>query len=121
MVRRRALLPQRAARKAGVPVMAGDLLIARPSAAEVVLQGVGGGGRELRLRRRGPLVVLDDAVLPGHGPLLSRVGLGLGLSLRLGRGEYRGVVQLRRLVLELRRQQVKLVRLQVASGGRLGR
>lgn len=64
-------------------VMGGYLLVSRPSTAEVVLEGVGSRGRELRLGRRGPLIVLDDAVLPGHSPLLSRVGLGLGLRLGL--------------------------------------
>lgn len=67
-----------------MPVVGGDLLVTRPPAAEIVLEGVSCRRRELRLSRRGPLVVLDDAVLSGHGPLLSRVGLRLGLRLRLG-------------------------------------
>ena len=84
MVRGRALVAQRAAGKASVPVMGGNLLVPRPSTAEVVLKGVGSRGRELRLSWRGPLVVLDDAVLTGYSPLLSRVGLGLRLRLGLG-------------------------------------
>lgn len=84
MVRRGALVPQWAARKTSMSVMGGDLLVARPTTAEVVLKGVGSRGRELGLRRRGPLVVLDNTVLSGHGSLLSRVGLGLGLRLGLG-------------------------------------
>lgn len=68
-----------------MPVVGGNLLVPRPSTAEVVLKRVGSGGRKLRLSRRGPLVVLDYTVLPGHGPLLSRVGLRLRLRLGLGR------------------------------------
>lgn len=67
-----------------MPVVGGDLLVPRPSTAEVVLEGVGSRGRELRLSWRGPLVVLNNAVLPGNGPFLSRIGLGLGLRLGLG-------------------------------------
>lgn len=93
-----------------MPVVGGDLLVPRPPTAQVVLEGVGSRRRELRLGRRGPLVVFDDTVLSGDGPFL-RVGLGLGLG--LGRGEDGGVVQLGGLVLELGRQQVELVRLQV--------
>lgn len=70
MIRRWALVPEGTAGKAGVPVVAGNLLIARPPTAQVVLKGVSGGGGELRLGRRWPLVVLDDTVLPGHCPLL---------------------------------------------------
>lgn len=65
-------------------VVRGDLLVACASTAEVVLQGVGSRGGQLWLRGRGPLVVLDDTVLSGNSSLLSRVGLGLGLGLRLG-------------------------------------
>lgn len=68
-----ALVSQGAAGEAGVPVVGGDLLVSCASTAEVVLQGVSGRGGELRLRGRGPLVVLDDAVLSRHGPLLRRV------------------------------------------------
>lgn len=135
MVRGRALVPQRAAGQPRVAVV-GHLLVPGPPATEVVLQGVGCRRGELRLGRRGPLVVLDDAVLPGYCPLLGRVGLGLGLglglslglglglglglSLGLGRGEHGGVVELGGLVLQLGREQVELVRLEVACGGRLG-
>lgn len=70
-----------------MPVVGGNLLVTRPSTAEVVLKGVGSRGRELGLSWRGPLVVLDNAVLPGNSPFLSRIGLGLGLRLRLGRGK----------------------------------
>lgn len=84
MVRRRALVTQWAARKTSMPVMSGNLLVSRPTTAEVVLKGVGSRGRELRLRWRGPLVVLNNTVLSRHGSLLSRVGLGLGLRLGLG-------------------------------------
>lgn len=70
-----------------MPVVAGDLLIPRPSTAQVVLKGVSSGGGELRLGWGWPLVVLDYAVLPGDRPLLSRIGLGLRLWLRLGRGK----------------------------------
>lgn len=64
-------------------VMGGDLLVSCPSTAEVVLEGMSSRRRKLGLRGGGPLVVLDDTVLSGNGPLLSRVGLGLGLRLRL--------------------------------------
>lgn len=101
MIGRRALVPERTAGEAGVPVVAGDLLIPCPSTAQVVLKGVSGGGGELRLGRRRPLVVLDDTVLPGDRPLLCRIGLGLRLRLWLRRGKDRRIVQLGRLVLEL--------------------
>lgn len=70
MIGRWALVPEGTAGKAGMPVVAGDLLIACPSTAQVVLKGVSGGGGKLRLGRRWPLVVLDDTILPGHCPLL---------------------------------------------------
>lgn len=47
MIGRWALVPEGAAGKAGMPVVAGDLLIACPSTAQVVLKGVSGGGGEL--------------------------------------------------------------------------
>lgn len=81
-----------------MPVVASDLLVACSPTAQIMLKGVRRcRGRELGLGRTGPLVVLDDAVLPGHSPLLHGVGLSLGLS----RGEHGGIVQLGRLVLQL--------------------
>lgn len=71
MVRRGALITQRTARKASMPVVGGYLLVSRPSTAEVVLKRVGSRGRELWLSCSGPLVVLNNAVLPGHSPFLS--------------------------------------------------
>lgn len=79
MVRRRALITQRAAGKASVSVVGGYLLVSCPSATEVVLEGMSSRRGELGLRGCGPLVVLDDTVLSGNGPLLSRVGLRLRL------------------------------------------
>lgn len=70
MIGRWTLVPEGTAGKPGVPVVTGDLLIARPSTAQVVLKGVSSGGGELRLGWRWPLVVLDDTVLPGNCPLL---------------------------------------------------
>lgn len=69
-------------------VVSGNLLVPSASTAEIVLKGVGRRGRELGLGWRRSLVVLDDAVLSRYGPLLGRVGLGLALRLRLGRGKY---------------------------------